>query len=365
MRTLFVASAYAAADARAKLRALAGLGHTVGAAIPERAGADAGADDLGVHLFPIPVRGSPGRRVWDSRALRRAVSGFGPDLVQIEEEPWTRAAGGAAAIAKRQRVPTVQYTSGAASGSLTLVERRRQGRTLGRAAAIAAANEPAATQARAIRPDAPIVILPQLGIAAPPPRGDREPGDLALGFVGRLLPSKGVDVLLRALVHVHGDWSLTVVGTGPSQEPLEGLSASLGIASRIHWLGALPPRDLATIWTRLACLVLPARTVPGEAAATGRVVLEAMARGIPAVVSDSGALPETVADTGIVVPESDEEALRAALQQLHDDAPHRAALGAAARRRVLGHYAPDAVARRTIELWDATLAGRAAAGAAR
>ena len=354
MRALFVSNAYAEPDARAKLRALAGLGHTIAAVIPEQPGADQSSEDLGVRLLPIPVRGDPGpRRTWDARALKRALAGFAPELVQLEEEPWSDVAARVAALARRQGATLIQYTAETNPEPLAVLDRSRRARVLRRAAAIAAANEIAAERVRTLRPDAPIVVVPQLGTAPPPPAAERAGGELALAFVGRLLPSKGLDLLLRSLVHVHGDWTLTVVGTGPAQEALEQLSARLGLASRVRWLGALPRTGLASVWAGINCLVLPARTVPGQTESTGRMVLEAMSRGIPAVVSSSGALPETVGHGGLVLPEDDEAALRDALQRMHDEPEDRAALGAEARRRVLAHYGPDAVARRTVELWEA------------
>jgi glycosyltransferase involved in cell wall biosynthesis len=365
MRTLFVATAYAAADARAKLRALVGMGHAVAAVVPEGAGA-ASADDGNVRLFPIPVRGAPGPRLaWDSRALERAFADAAPELVQVEEEPWTSVATRSAALAGRHGATLVQYTAETHPEGLPLLGRTRRAAIFRRASGIATASGIAADQVRALRPDVPVAVVPQLGVTPPPPAEPRAAGALSLGFVGRLVPSKGVDLLLRALLHVHGDWTLTVIGTGPEQEALEELSARLGLASQVRWLGALPAKQLGQVWPEIECLVLPARTVPGLVEATGRVVVDAMSRGIPAVVSASGALPETVAEGGLVVPEDDEAALRDTLQRLHDEPATRAALGAAARRRVLAEYAPDAVARRTAALWEAAVAARAATGGRR
>ncbi|MDQ2670299.1 MAG: hypothetical protein M3Y31_06695, partial [Gemmatimonadota bacterium] len=70
MRALFVSHAYALPDARAKLRALAGLGYSIAAAVPEQAGSVAASDELGVQLIPVPVDGDR----WDANALARAVA---------------------------------------------------------------------------------------------------------------------------------------------------------------------------------------------------------------------------------------------------------------------------------------------------
>lgn len=365
MRALFVSHAYAAPEARAKLRALAGLGYTVAAAVPERPGTAAG-DDQGVRLLPVPVRGEVGAaQVWDPRALRRVIDDFAPEIVQLEEEPWTPAAAATVAALRRHRVTLVQHTADTAGEPLALRERARRARTLRRADAIAAANGIAAERAAGLRPGVPVAVLPQLGVVPPPAPPPREIRDLALGFVGRLVRAKALDLLIGALAQVHGDWTLTVVGTGPEQEALEAQAARLALAARIRWAGALPRSELAHLWPALEVLVLPARTVPGHVETTGQIVLEGMGHGVPAVVTRSGALPEVVGDTGLVVPEDDPAELAAALQHLHDQPARRLELGAEARRRVLAEYAPDAVARRTIELWHAAIDAGTAAGAAR
>ena len=142
---------------------------------------------------------------------------------------------------------------------------------------------------------------------------------LAIGFVGRLVPERGLDLLFRACVGLAGKWTLTVVGTGPSQEELEGLAQRLGIAARISWLGALPPagggRDLAP--ARLPGA--PIRTTQRWVMTVGRAALHAMAHGVAVVGTDSGALPELVGDAGRIVPEEDVPALTAALQELYAD----------------------------------------------
>ena len=116
MRALLLSQAYADPAARGKLKALAGRGVTVVAAVPERwipPGLQAPqetvwGDDGGVKTVPIAVRGPVGRGAdpgWSASALRRLMTDFRPEIVQIEEEPWSTAAATAARVARRQRVP--------------------------------------------------------------------------------------------------------------------------------------------------------------------------------------------------------------------------------------------------------------------
>jgi glycosyltransferase involved in cell wall biosynthesis len=105
------------------------------------------------------------------------------------------------------------------------------------------------------------------------------------------------------------------------------------------------------IWPRLDVVVLPSRTTPRWIEVTPRAALDAMAHGIAVVGSGAGAIPETLGDAGIVVPEEDVGALCETLQRLHDDPAEHQRLGAAGRRRVMDVFSDAAVAQRTLAFW--------------
>jgi glycosyltransferase involved in cell wall biosynthesis len=174
---------------------------------------------------------------------------------------------------------------------------------------------------------------------------------LAIGFIGRLVPERGLDLLFRACVGFTGKWTLTVVGTGPSQEELEALAERLGISARISWLGPLPREAVDQVWPHLDCVVFPARTTPRWVATAARGALHAMANGVPVVATDSGALPEIVGDTGRIVPEEDVPALNGALEALYADRAECERLGAAGRRRIMEEFSDEAVASKTLVFW--------------
>ena len=152
-----------------------------------------------------------------------------------------------------------------------------------------------------------------------------------------------------------GRWSITVVGTGPAQEELEGLAERLGIAGRVTWLGALPRRRVDEVWPRLDCVVLPSRTAPRWIETMPRAAMEAMANGVPVVASTAGALPEIVGQAGVIVPEEDVGAIADALQRLHDDPAERDRLAAEGRQRVMSEYTEAAIAGKTLRFWRETI----------
>jgi glycosyltransferase involved in cell wall biosynthesis len=362
-----VSRVYADPGTRGKLKALAGLGASVAAAVPDRwsplgLGVEqqtVWGDDGGVRTVPIAVRGSTSPDAdptWSRSALRHLLTDFRPELVQIEEEPWTRAASTAASLARRLRVPYVVLTRESLPGGYGALGRIRRSRVLGHARGLLAVNELAAKLVTRQHPSLPRQVMPQLGVGLPLQGTRRDQPGLTIGFFGRLIPEKGLDLLFRACVKLVGRWTISVVGTGPAQEELEGLAERLGIAGRVTWLGALPRQQVDEIWPRLDCLVLPSRTAPRWVEGTPRAAMEAMAHGVAVVASAAGALPEIVDSAGLVVPEEDVIAIAEALQRLHDDPLERERLAAAGRLRVMSEYTDAAIAGKTLRFWTESVA---------
>jgi len=167
-----------------------------------------------------------------------------------------------------------------------------------------------------------------------PDRGPRPPLIFppTVAFAGRLIHSKGVDVLVRAFARVVErvpDARLLIIGSGEESRSLEGLAAALGVASRITQVGwqARPDMEkrLASAWVQ----VVPSRSFE----AFGMVAAEAMMRGTAVVVSAVGGLPEIVDDgrTGRVVPPNNHEALADVLAGILEDRAIAERMGTAAR----------------------------------
>lgn len=364
MRAIVVSPTYIDPATRGKLRALVGLGCSVTAAVPARWAphprgpvlSAAWGDDAGVRIVPVPVSVERGEDVrWSRRDLHRLFSEFRPDLVQIEAEPATAAAAAASREAERLGIPVTIFAAESIARRRGMGERWRRDRTLRRARGLVAGSRIAARLLEEGRDGVPLSVIPQLGLT--PPLEIQRPAnaDLSIGFVGRLVPEKGLDVLLRACVKLLGRWRLTVVGSGPEQESLEALAEKLGIASRITWLGPLPAGEVRRLWPGMDCLVVPSRTTPGWVETYHATLIEAMGHGVTVIGSDSGAIPELIDTAGLIVPEGDPAALALALQHLADSPRERGRLGREARLRVMEEYVNDAVARRTLEFWERIL----------
>ncbi len=158
--------------------------------------------------------------------------------------------------------------------------------------------------------------------------------------VARLAEVKGTEYLIRAFATLpprHRDAELVLIGEGPLRRRLEALAKSLGIADRVHFLGAQPHAAVLDWMRKAAILVLPSvRTLSGRVEGLGIVLLEAAATGVPVIGSRIGGIPEGVHDgvNGLLVPSRDAGALAASIADLLDDPAARVRMGQAARALV-------------------------------
>jgi len=146
--------------------------------------------------------------------------------------------------------------------------------------------------------------------------------DFHLVFAGWLIPRKRPALVLKAAAQLPGA-RVTIVGDGPERPKLEVLAQSLGIASRVAFLGQQPPEAMPGLLGRADVLMLPS-----EREGWANVLLEAMACGTP-VVSNAvaGALDlVTVSEAGRLVYDQTAEAYAAAIKDIVGSYPGRAAV---------------------------------------
>lgn len=178
-----------------------------------------------------------------------------------------------------------------------------------------------------------------------------------VGLVARLDPIKDHSTFLRAAARVLSSIPrvrFVCVGDGPAayQEQLRSLESSLGLEGRVLWAGARS--DMPAVFNAfdVACCCSISEGHPN-------VVGEAMACGVPCVVTDVGDAAWIVGDTGAVVPEADPEALGRELSRLLLD-PNRRGAGTAARPRIEKEFSMDALVRATERVLSAVVEGRQA-----
>jgi rhamnosyl/mannosyltransferase len=199
-------------------------------------------------------------------------------------------------------------------------------------------------------------VIP-LGIDLPEPdmgadtNGNVGSNDRTIVAVGRLVPYKGFDVLIRAMKHV--DAKLLLIGTGPRVAQLQALVDSEEIREKVSFLGRVD--DLRPYFQAASMFVLPSIS---RAEAFGIVQLEAMAAGLPVINTniDSG-VPEVSVDgeTGLTVPPGDVKSLSQAIQFLLDRNDLRKRFATAAKAKVYREFSADLMASRTLSLYQQVL----------
>ncbi len=148
------------------------------------------------------------------------------------------------------------------------------------------------------------------------------PALFVIGYVGRLVPEKGIDILLRALALLESaDWECRIIGDGKVKDDLKNLSNELGIENKIKFLGYVAHGEIAVQIRGFSVLVLPSLTKANWKEQFGRVIIEALAAGVPVVGTQSGEIPFLIRKLqgGIVVDEADPVALAHALHALLSD----------------------------------------------
>jgi glycosyltransferase involved in cell wall biosynthesis len=183
--------------------------------------------------------------------------------------------------------------------------------------------------------------------------------DVAVVIAARLIPGKGHDVLLDALVPAirrAPNLRLLIAGDGPARPALEAQARSLPRGT-VRFLGFVDrPRELIGASD---ISVFPTLATLGEG--FGLAALEAMAAALPVVASDAGALPEVVDDgrSGLVVRAGNVEALAEALARLGTDPPLRAQMGEAGLARARQRFSLAAMVDRTVAVYAEALGNRA------
>ncbi|UUX94795.1 glycosyltransferase [Aquabacterium sp. J223] len=197
-----------------------------------------------------------------------------------------------------------------------------------------------------------VAVVPHFIGPADAPVPPPVPGRLF--FAGRLVPEKGLQVLIDALPHLHAaHWHLHVAGDGPSREALQAQAHRLGLGERVRWLGALPPHAMAEQYGQATAVVMPS-LIPES---FGLVGLEAMRSARPVAGFLSGGMAEWLRDgvNGVVAAWGDARSLAGAIDPLLMQPSVAAALGERGRALALREFSPALHLQRLQRLLERTI----------
>ena len=176
------------------------------------------------------------------------------------------------------------------------------------------------------------------------------PDEFVIGFVGRFESEKGLDDLLAAFSQIRDTNTkpvrLICVGNGSLKEKLELLHPNVLTFSPGGSSQVLPYYQVLDV------LVLPSRTTQKWKEQFGRVIVEAMACGVPVIGSSSGAIPEVIGDAGLIFQEGDVDQLSCRLSDLIGDGSLCQVLAEKGLSRIIQEYSDIQIASKTLHVFS-------------
>ena len=274
-----------------------------------------GGRDVAPRSRRRPVRGAarppsgshPYGFVYDPRPIWRVLRSHTFDVIDVHEEPASLAAAEGWLLARLagSRAALCLYSAQNLPKRYPVPFRWIERAMLRRAAGVHTCNDAAGD---VLRRKGFSGVVRNLGLGvdveqfAPAPTGRSSapyrPEPLRVGYVGRLEPHKGVDVLIAAVAATDGRHARDRRCRPATRPTLERAVDDAGATARVSFDGFHDQGGLAAVYQRFDVVVVPSLDTPSWVEQFGRVAVEAMASGVAVVASRSGALPEVVGDAG-------------------------------------------------------------------
>ncbi|MCU0565393.1 MAG: glycosyltransferase family 4 protein [Oculatellaceae cyanobacterium Prado106] len=374
LRVLFVSHTYVVGVNQGKLTAIAQLPQVqVGLLAPSNWQASEWNRRLiveqphaAIQFYSAPVQfsGRGGAHFYAPWKIWQVLQDFQPDVVQVEEEVFSLCAFQFAIWAKLTGKKLVIFGWENQPRQFPKVRQFVRDFVLNNAALIIAGNQDGAKILRQWQYDGCIAVMPQMGVDPTlfqPQKSQQRSwvqSAFCIGYLGRLVPEKGIDTILTALRSLKDQGlacRLVLCGTGSGEAEFRQRAETLGIADQITWKTAIAHEQVPEAIASWDVLLLPSRTTATWKEQFGHVLIEAMAMGIPVVGSDSGEIPNVIGRSDVVFPEGDDTALAKILQCLIRDPQWRSELRTYGLNRVQQCYTHDRIAERLMSLWQQIL----------
>lgn len=363
MRVLMVSKACIVGIYQRKLEAIAQQGVELCVLVPPSWKDERGEQPLervytdGYQLRAIPIRFNGNFHLHHYPTIRHHLRDFQPDIVHIDEEPYNVATWQTLYHAKRANAKSLFFSWQNIKRDYVPPFSWGEQWVFNNSDYALVGTDDAGDVMRAKGYHGQMATIPQFGTDSDlfKPADSHPARPFTIGFIARIVPEKGVEVLLRAVAQLQGDWRLRLVSGGSAIDAMKVLVQSLDIVDKVEFVGQLPSTDLPAEYHKIDALVLPSLTRPNWKEQFGRVLIEAMASGVPVIGSESGAIPTVIGEAGLIVPEGDATALTQAIQQLMNNADLRADLIQKGRERFLSQFTHDSIAQATVAVYQTML----------
>lgn len=312
----------------------------------------------GYQLLVAPIRFNGSFHLHYYPTLDRCIADARPHIVHIDEEPYDLVTFHALCLARRAGAKSLFFTWQNIHRHYPPPFAWMEQWVLRHVDHAIAGTEEAAAVWRKKGYTGPMAVIPQFGVdpqifspASMRPEAGVEDKPFVIGYAGRLVREKGIDLLISAVTRLPGKWLLSITGDGPERERLIEMAGVYNIGGSVRFDEPISSTAMPDYYRSLDALVLPSRTMHNWKEQFGRMLIEGMACGVPVVGARSGAIPEVIGDAGLTFPEDDVDALRACLLSLMEHPRLRHQLIEAGRKRVMEHFTQAQVADQTVEVY--------------
>lgn len=316
-----------------------------------------------IHYYSAPVlaTGRVGAHFYNPFQLWQVISDFQPDLIQVEEEIFSLCALEVAVFAKLLNKPLVVFGWENQQRSLPLPRQWVRDFVMNATNLYFAGNQDGAIVLKNWSYQGKIEVMPQMGVDTElftPQIVNKGQNVFNIGFLGRLVPEKGIDVLFAAVSQLRQqglNCRVTICGSGRSQADLKQEAERQQISEIVTWKGAVRHEEAPRELGQFDVLVLPSRTIDTWKEQFGHVIIEAMAMGIPVIGSSCGEIPHVIAHDDLIFPEENASALAKILKRAICDRLWLQEMSNYGIERVNLYYSHERIARRLIDLWQKTI----------
>jgi len=368
MKVLFVSHTYIINENQKKISEIAKLGVDIHLIVPRKwLNRDIGYEvkyrdnEIGDKEFKVSTVNSRFARYgslifYPLFKMIKIIKEFNPDIIHLEEEPWSLAALEFTLLAGYFKKKLLIFTWENLDRKLFLPLRLIRKFVLKHVDFIIGGNHDAIEIVKKYGFKKDYQVIPQLGI-------DAEHFSLkqvntycnpifVIGFVGRLVPQKGVRVLIDALSIINKDnVKLIFVGTGPMEEEIIELSRRNNLYNRIEILRYIKHENIPNELHKMDVLVLPSITTNFWKEQFGHVLIEAMSCGVPVIGSTCGEIPNVIFDCGLIFKEGDAKDLAEKITLLMENKELYEKLRIAGRQKVINEYTHEKIAERTVAIY--------------
>ena len=323
------------------------------------------AEGEALELRTVPVRFDRSAHLMRYAGLRSAMTGSW-DVIHVWEEPYV-AAGAQIASAAPPSAKVVFATFQNISKRYPWPLSSFEGRSMKRAdawiafgqlvrATLASRDGYAEKPSRVITPGVDVErFRPDTAATAEVRREVGWPESArVVGFLGRFEPQKGLRLLCEALEQLATPWHALFVGGGSIEAELRAFEARH--PSRVRIVTGVPHDQVPRWLNAMTLLCAPSQTTGAWREQFGRMLVEAMACGVPVLGSGSGEIPHVIGGAGVVLPEADAHAWTSAIAALLDDAMARREHAEQGLSRARERFAWPVIARAHLDWFEEVLA---------